>query len=98
MKDVIIIDSTLPFINNSFNYIFTELTGHNTSFDIIIKKIEELPLEKIILLPDKQNKDIDRIKKICDENPMYKGRGKAIAAITISIFIFLLYLFLILGA
>ncbi len=67
MKDVIIIDSTLPFINNSFNYIFTELTGHNTSFDIVIKKIESLNFDKIILLPDRQNEYIDRIKKICKE-------------------------------
>ncbi len=67
MKDVIIIDSTLPFINNSFNYIFTELIPSKTSFDIIIKKIEDLPFDKIILLPDQQNKYIDRIKKVCEE-------------------------------
>ena len=76
MKDAVIIDSTLCFINQSFDYLFKALAGERTSLDIILKKIEPLGFDKIVILPDENNKNIDKIKKICDEKQIAHWKVK----------------------
>ncbi len=67
MKDVLIIDATLPAADNSLAYILEELTNKN-SVEIIFNKIRNLDLDKIVLLPVHSNPEIDKIIILCKEN------------------------------
>lgn len=67
MKDIIIIDSTLPFLYNPFEYLFEDLVPGNSSCNVILNKIKDISLEKIIFLPHGNNEKTNRIKDLCDK-------------------------------
>ncbi len=62
MKDVLIMDATLPAADNSLAYILEELTNKN-SIEIIFNKIRNLEIDKIVLLPVHSNPEIDKMIK-----------------------------------
>ena len=67
MKDAIIIDSTLPFKNNSLDFLFQKIIPDSTSLDIIFDKIKDMPFEKIVILPHTNNNNIEKIKSLCNK-------------------------------
>ncbi len=68
MKDVIIIDSTLPSVENSLEYILNNLSSIGSSLDIIYNKVKDLEFDIIILFPQGNEKNSEEIKKFCREN------------------------------
>lgn len=67
MKDIIIIDSSLPCKENSLEYCFNKLFNNQDAVQILFKKMDSIKLEKIVLLPHGDHPYKDKIKEYCKE-------------------------------
>ncbi|MBU1078191.1 MAG: spiro-SPASM protein [Spirochaetes bacterium] len=76
MKDVIIIDSTLPAIGHSLEYLFKAVNSGETPIEMIFSKIKDLSFEKIVLLPREEDEVKDRIKEFCKEKKVSHWTAK----------------------
>lgn len=76
MKNLIIIDTTLPFASHLLNYTLETITNNQNSAEILFDKIKKLNYEVCLLLPKADHRNIKYLSTLADKHTFKKYTAK----------------------